>query len=84
MLPRDPVFPSHGPTTFALFVLIVCSLRSLLLTHTVASHLMLANYNIQTIQKLLGHGDVRTTMIYLQTVPSVTLTEARSPMDLVG
>jgi site-specific recombinase XerD len=33
---------------------------------------MLANYNIQTIQKLLGHGDVRTTMIYLQTVPSVT------------
>jgi site-specific recombinase XerD len=45
---------------------------------------MLANYNIQTIQKLLGHGDVRTTMIYLQTVPSVTLTEARSPMDLVG
>ena len=52
--------------------------------HTFASHLLLANYNIQTIQKLLGHGDVRTTMIYLQTVPSVTLKEARSPMDLAG
>ena len=52
--------------------------------HTFASHLLLANYDIQTIQKLLGHGDVRTTMIYLQTVPSVTLKEARSPMDLAG
>ena len=50
--------------------------------HTFANHLLLANYNIQTIQKLLGHGDARTTMIYLQTVPSVTLKEARSPMDL--
>ena len=52
--------------------------------HTFASHLLLANYDIQTIQKLLGHGDVRTTMIYLQTVPSVTLKEARSPTDLAG
>jgi hypothetical protein len=42
---------------------------------------MLANYDIKTIQKLPGHGDVRTTIIYLQTVPSVTLKEARSPMD---
>lgn len=37
-------------------------------TH-ICKHLLLANYDIQTIQKLLGHGDVRTTMIYLQTVP---------------
>ena len=35
-----------------------------------------------TIQRLLGHTDVRTTMIYLQTVPSVTLREAKSPLDL--
>ena len=40
--------------------------------HTLASHLLLANYDIQTIQKLLGDGDVRTTMNYLQTVPSVS------------
>jgi site-specific recombinase XerD len=52
--------------------------------HTFASHLLLANYDIQTIQKLLGHGDVRTTMIYLQTVPSVMLKEERSPMELTG
>jgi site-specific recombinase XerD len=52
--------------------------------HTFASHLLLANYDIQTIQKLLGHSDVRTTMIYIQTVPSVTLKEAKSPLDLGG
>jgi integron integrase len=49
--------------------------------HTFASHLLLANYDLQTIQKLLGHTDIKTTMIYLQTVPSVTLKEARSPLD---
>ena len=32
--------------------------------------------------KLLGHTDIRTTMIYLQTVPSLTLKEAKSPLDL--
>jgi integron integrase len=53
------------------------------LRHTFSSHLLLAGYDLQTIQKLLGHSDVRTTMIYLQTVPSVTLKEARSPLDLL-
>ena len=46
-----------------------------------ASHLLLANYDLQTIQRLLGHSDIKTTMIYLQTVPSVTLKEAKSPLD---
>jgi len=50
--------------------------------HTFASHLLMAGYDLQTIQKLLGHGDVKTTMIYLQTVPDVTLKQARSPLDL--
>ena len=45
------------------------------------SHLLLANYVLQTIQRLLGHSDIKTTMIYLQTVPSVTLKEAKSPLD---
>jgi len=49
--------------------------------HTFASHLLLADYDLQTIQRLLGHSDIKTTMIYLQTVPTLTLKQAKSPLD---
>ncbi len=50
--------------------------------HTFASHLLQANVDIRTIQERLGHSDVRTTMIYTHTVPSRTLKDVGSPLDL--
>jgi integron integrase len=52
--------------------------------HSFASHLLRANYDIRTIQQLLGHSDVRTTMIYTHTVRSRTIKEVDSPLDFSG
>ena len=52
--------------------------------HSFASHLLQANYDIRTIQEMLGHSDVRTTMIYTHTVQSRTLKERESPLDFTG
>jgi len=50
------------------------------LRHSFATHLVEAGTDIQTVQKLMGHKDVETTMRYVHVTPQLG-TSVKSPID---
>jgi len=50
------------------------------LRRTFATQMLRAGYDVRTVQRIMGHRDVRTTMLYIEAITDTGIT-MRSPLD---
>jgi len=81
-VPSNPIgrYPGHAPAATAKPKLLDRLREALRSRHSFARYLLEDGYDIRTVQELLGHSDVKPTMIYTHALNRGGR-EVRGPMD---